>query len=60
MEKPTSPPITEAMLERGKRQLKRVELVVDVIYGIMIFQLFLALPRPEIEGFTKDTILQAY
>jgi uncharacterized membrane protein len=26
----------------------------------MIFQLFLALPRPEIEGFTKDTLLQAF
>ena len=60
MEKTAAPSITEAMLERGKKQLKRVEMIVDVIYGIMIFQLFLALPRPEIEGFNKDTILQAF
>ncbi len=60
MEKTTSSSITEAMLERGKRQLNRLALVVDVLYGIIIFQLFLILPRPEIEGFTKDTILQAF
>ena len=51
---------SDAQLERGTKQLRRVEIVVDVIYGIMIFQLFLVLPHPEVEGFTNDTLLQAF
>jgi hypothetical protein len=37
MKNPAQNPLTEVVLERGKKQLKRVELTIDVLYAIMIF-----------------------
>ena len=43
--------ITPAVVERGERQLKRIMTVIDVLYALMIFQVFLIMPRPEIDSF---------
>lgn len=34
-------------IEREQRQLRRLETLIDVVYGITIWQLFRLLPRPE-------------
>jgi uncharacterized membrane protein len=36
-----------SLIEREKRQLRRLETLIDVVYGITIWQLFTLLPRPE-------------
>ncbi len=47
---------SEAVIERETRQLRRLEILVDVVFAIMFFRIFLLLPRPSaaiIEGFTS-------
>lgn len=51
--------LTEAMLERGLRQLTRLEVLLDVIFGLMIFQIFLVLPRPELDDFGSLPLQEA-
>jgi uncharacterized membrane protein len=36
-----------SLVEREQRQLRRLETLIDVVYGITIWQLFTLLPRPE-------------
>ena len=36
-----------SLADREKRQLRRLETLIDVIFGITIWQLFRLLPRPE-------------
>ena len=36
-----------SLIEREQRQLRRLETLIDVVYGITIWQLFRLLPRPE-------------
>ena len=36
-----------SLFEREQRQLRRLETLIDVVYGITIWQLFRLLPRPE-------------
>lgn len=38
---------TPAAIERDTRQLRRLEILVDVVFGIMFFRIFLLLPKPE-------------
>jgi len=35
-----------ALLARQKRQLKRLEVVIDVVYAVVIWRVFMLLPRP--------------
>lgn len=49
--------ITQAMLERGEKQLFRLAFIIDVLYALLIYKLFMFLPRPEIDGFTKDDLV---
>ena len=49
--------ITPAVVERGERQLKRIMTVIDVLYALMIFQVFLIMPRPEIDNFTASELV---
>jgi len=49
---------TEAILERGSKQLMRLAVLIDVLYALMIYKLFMFLPRPEIDGFTKTDLVQ--
>ena len=51
------PEITKAMVDREMRQLFRLQTLIDVVYGIMLFRIFLFLPRPEVDGFgAKDLV----
>lgn len=36
-----------SLIEREQRQLRRLETLIDVVYGITIWRLFTLLPRPE-------------
>lgn len=49
---------TEAMLERGSKQLFRLAMLIDVLYALIIYKLFLFLPRPDVDGFTKEDLLE--
>lgn len=52
-------PETQADVERAFRQLGRLQTLLDVIFALMILQVFLILPRPtaeEIEG-SKDLLV---
>ena len=49
--------ITPAIIERGERQLKRIMTVIDVLYALMIFQVFLIMPRPEVDNFTASELV---
>lgn len=50
--------LNEAAKERGNMQLRRLATIIDVIYGLLIFRIFMALPRPEIDGFGKDQLVE--
>lgn len=50
----SSKELTEAMKERGAKQLLRLAFIIDVLYALIIYKLFLFLPRPDVDGFTKD------
>ena len=49
--------ITPAIVERGERQLNRIMIIIDVLYALMIFQLFMMMPRPEIDNFTANELV---
>jgi hypothetical protein len=39
------------------RQLVRLQTLIDVVYGILLFRIFLFLPRLEVDGFgAKDLV----
>jgi uncharacterized membrane protein len=44
--------------KRGTLQLNRLTTLIDVIYGIILFRLFLFLPRPEVDGFGADDLVR--
>ncbi|MCK4856227.1 MAG: hypothetical protein KAT31_18240 [Bacteroidales bacterium] len=52
--------ITPAVVERGERQLKRIMTVIDVLYALMIFQVFLIMPRPEVDNFTANELVSVF
>jgi uncharacterized membrane protein len=41
--------VTQAVIEREVRQLIRLQTVMDVVYAIIIWRLFMILPRPEVD-----------
>ena len=45
-------------MERGTKQLLRLAVIIDVLYALIIYKLFLFLPRPEVDGFTKDDLVE--
>jgi len=49
--------ITEAIIERGEKQLFRLAFIIDVLYALIIYKIFLFLPRPEVDGFTKGDLV---
>jgi hypothetical protein len=49
--------ITPAVVERGERQINRIMTVIDVLYALMIFQVFLMMPRPEVDNFTANELV---
>ncbi len=48
---------SEAQLERGFTQLGRLGTIIDVLYALMIFRVFLMLPRPEVDNFGADELV---
>ena len=53
----SSKEVTEAIKERGGKQLLRLAIIIDVLYALIIYKLFLFLPRPDVDGFTKDDLV---
>ncbi len=47
---------TDASIERGVRQLFRLEVMIDVLFALMIFELFTLMPSPEIDGFGRSEL----
>ena len=46
------------MKDREMRQLFRLQTLIDVVYGILLFRIFLFLPRPEIDGFGASDLVK--
>ena len=45
--------ITQAQLERGEKQLFRLSVIIDVLYGLIIYKLFTFMPNPDIDKFGR-------
>lgn len=54
----TSNAHTQAEKERGIRQLGRLTRILDILYALMIFRVFLLLPRPEIDNFGHEELFE--
>ena len=50
--------MTEAIKERGFKQMIRVITIIDVLYALLIYQLFNLMPRPEVDGFTREELTE--
>ena len=48
--------ITQALIERGKKQLFRLSVIIDVLYALMIYKLFTLMPNPEIDHFGREEL----
>ena len=53
----TSKEVTDAVAERGEKQLHRLATLIDVLYALIIFQIFLFLPRPDVDNFTANELI---
>jgi hypothetical protein len=51
---------TPAIIERGEVQLSRIMIIIDVLYALMIFQLFLVMPRPELDHFIASELVTVF
>lgn len=52
-------PISSDMeLERGQKQLNRLITIVDVLYALTLYKLFLLLPGLDLENLTTENLLQ--
>ncbi len=49
---------TEALKERGARQLLRLGFITDVLFALMLFQIFMFLPRPDVDHFDATNLVQ--
>ena len=50
--------LSPAEEDRGLKQLLRLGTLIDVLYGLMIFRLFLLLPRPEVDNFGAAELVE--
>jgi hypothetical protein len=48
--------ITQALIERGEKQLFRLSVIVDVLYALMIYKLFTFMPNPDVDHFGKEQL----
>jgi uncharacterized membrane protein len=58
LSKSTEP--TPAQIERGIGLLNSIRIVINVLYALMIFQIFLILPRPDDPLLQYNTLSQIY
>ena len=56
----TKKEITKAQIERGAGLLKSVNVVINVLYALLIFQVFLILPRPDDPELKYHSLGQIY
>ena len=50
--------LPESLRERGIKQLARLGVVIDVLFALMIFNIFMFLPRPELDNFDASNMMQ--
>ncbi len=50
--------ITNAIIERGQKQLWRLSTIIDVLYALMIYKLFTFMPSPAVDGFGREELYQ--
>ena len=50
--------LTEAVIERGTKQLFRLSVLIDVLFALMIYKLFTLMPNPDIDGFGREELVQ--
>lgn len=48
---------SEAELERGAKQLIRLAVLIDVLFALLIFRVFMFLPKPDIDHFTANELV---
>lgn len=48
---------SEAEIERGGKQLHRLATLIDVLYALIVFQIFLFLPRPDVDNFNVTELM---
>ncbi|MGB6122951.1 MAG: TMEM175 family protein [Bacteroidota bacterium] len=49
--------VTQAVIEREMRQLIRLQTIMDVVYAIIIWRLFMILPRPEVDEWAGGSMV---
>lgn len=54
--KPKKKEITQALIERGEKQLFRLGVIIDVLYALMIYKLFTFMPNPDVDDFGRDEL----
>ena len=53
----TGPEATASSKERGTKQLFRLGVIIDILFALMIFNLFMFLPRPELDHFDASNMM---
>ena len=48
--------LTDAIVERGTKQLFRLSVIIDVLFALMIYKLFTFMPNPDIDGFGREEL----
>ena len=54
--KPKKKEMTEALIERGEKQLFRLGVIIDVLYALMIYKLFTFMPNPDVDDFGREEL----
>ena len=49
---------SQSMIKRQRRQLRRLEMLTDVVYAIVIWRVFMLIPRPGRGDFTWNSIVE--
>jgi len=52
----SSKEVTEAIIERGTKQLFRLSVIIDVLFALMIYKLFTFMPNPDVDGFGREEL----
>lgn len=48
--------LSDAVVERGTKQLLRLSVIIDVLFALMIYKLFTFMPNPNIDGFGREEL----
>ncbi len=50
--------LSQAIMEKGEKQLFRLAVIIDVLYALMIYKLFTLMPNPEVDGFGREELFR--